>query len=78
MKNKYQINLKYSQNDNYSPHDCMVRYAKENNLKYGHTSYFSTYIRIKKICYVYDYWTIDKHSDGTETVTIFLKEAERF
>ena len=71
---KHKFSVIYDVNRNYSPRDCMIRYAKANDLKFGYTAYFNIYVVINGRYYIYDYWKIENQNNGYEEVTIVLKE----
>lgn len=68
---------------NYTPADLMRRFAgndfgngRANRYIATHDYYFNTVLYDQKTAkaYQYDHWKIQKNGDGTETVTVFMKE----
>jgi hypothetical protein len=73
-QNAAAISLDFYQSQNYTPADVMRRWAMATYHAFFRDMYFTPYIRISGTgkAYYYDHWSIEKHDDGTETVTVYL------
>ncbi len=72
---KFELQVKYFQGQNYTPRDVIRRWASEN-----YTAFFwddkGPYLYIYGKKYRYEYWKIQKNDDGTEIVNVTLKKEE--
>lgn len=73
-QNAASISVDYYQSQNYTPADVMRRWAMATYHAFFRDVNFEPYIRISGTgkAYYYDHWSIEKHDDGTETVTVYL------
>ena len=66
------IAVDYYQSQNYTPSDVMRRWAMATYHTFHRGIYCEPYIRISGRAYYFDYWSIKKHDDETETVVVYL------
>lgn len=73
-QNAAAISLDFYQSQNYTPADVMRIWAMATFNAFFRDKNFEPYIRICGTgkAYYYDHWSIDKHDDGSETVTVYL------
>lgn len=71
-QNAAAISVDYYQGQNYTPSDVMRRWAMATYHTFHRGIYGEAYIHIARRNYYYDFWSIEKHDDGTETVTVYL------
>lgn len=72
---EFELKVKYFQSQNYTPQDVVRRWALENyEAFYWDLDGQYLYLYGKK--YKYKCWSIEKHDDRTETVTVMLKKEE--
>ena len=73
MPNAYQIQVEYHQSQNYTPTDAMRRWGMANYQPLFTDAFSRPYFHFHGKDFFYDRWNIQKHDDGTETVTLYLK-----
>ena len=63
------------QSVNYCASDLMYRYARSHRgVTFSRDRYFTSLLECGGHRYVFDHWHREKHPDGTETVTVYMKE----
>ena len=78
MSNLKEIKITVKSGENFTPNSLMLRYAAMHlGVEFEHQRYFETGLKISGDLYKYDHWKIEPGEDGTETVTLFMRKAEK-